>query len=317
MFASLLTLALAASSVTAAPVLQERKEAPDHWATNYLEDYMQYHTRYIALDCQKKHDDVKFFDDCCRPLTTSQKLEDRPSECRPAEDAIQSAAARIAKNAASNTASAALASATVSAAAGEQPGDDNAGAEFFAASTSVAAASEAAPSPTSTQEAPKPSPTEEKKEEEPKKEENQNQGGNAVKSFTAGKATHFTPWDGTGISFSQDPQPGNCGYKWSDYGGLGGNWVALKTSLYKAPGVDNEGRSAYCGKKVRLTSKANGASVEATILDSCPSCGDEGHIDVSPSVFNALQDVVKINLDNDDQPANDPGELEVDWEILA
>lgn len=302
MFASLLTVALAASSVTAAPLLQERKEAPEHWATNYLEDYMQYHTRYIALGCQNKHDDQGFFNACCRPMLASEKLEDaRESWCRPSEEATKSAAARIAGNAA-KTGSAAAVSATPAA---EQPADD-AGSEFF---NNDEPSSSAAPTSTST-EAPKPSPTEEKKEEEPKKEEpkQENQGGNALRTFSNGKATHFTPWDGTGKSFSEEPQLGHCGFSWGDYGGLEGRWVALKTSLY------NGGQ--YCGKKVRITTK-DGRSSEGTILDSCPSCSNEGHIDISPAMFNDLQGIVKINFDNDDQPANDPGELDVDWEILG
>lgn len=294
MFASLLTVALAASSVAAAP-LQARKAAPDHWSNSYLEDYLTYHTRYIALGCQNKHDDQGFFDACCRPLSAGQNLQDnRPDWCIPSDEATKSAVARIAANAAKTGGTVPAASATP-AAQQDQP-SDNSGAEYFDAGAS---------SSTST-EAPKPSPTEEKKQDN--NNNNQNQGGNVLRAFSNGKATHFTPWDGTGKSFSEEPQLGNCGMQWSDFGGISGKWVALKTSLY------NGGQ--YCGKTVKLTAK-NGATSYGTILDSCPSCSDEGHIDVSPAIFNDLQNIVKINFDNDDQPANDPGELEVSWEILG
>jgi expansin (peptidoglycan-binding protein) len=42
-----------------------------------------------------------------------------------------------------------------------------------------------------------------------------------------------------------------------------------------------------CGQGVRI--KANGRSVIATVVDSCPTCGPDD-IDLSPSVFAALAD---------------------------
>lgn len=40
---------------------------PQGWATGYLEGYDQYHTRYMALGCEGKHN-TTFFNDCCHPL---------------------------------------------------------------------------------------------------------------------------------------------------------------------------------------------------------------------------------------------------------
>ncbi|EKC99280.1 hypothetical protein A1Q2_06480 [Trichosporon asahii var. asahii CBS 8904] len=322
MYASLLTIALAASSVAAAP-LQARDYANKN---DNLEDYAQYHTRYLASSCPDKHNDqTGFFQDCCRPLKKGD-LEsvggdvekwyknNGKDRCWPGAEAIAAAEERVKKNDSKSSAvpSASSASAPAATSDAAQPGD-NAGAEYFDAGAS----SSAAPSSTST-EAPKPSPTEEAKKEEPKQEENKgNQGGGTVRT---GIATHFTPWDGTkqkmGGDAMDDPHCGS-GYTWDIYGGLQGNWVALESSLYKEPGVSSDGVSAYCGRTVRITSKTTGATVEAAILDSCPSCHKQGDIDVSPNVFNQLQNIVTIPFDSDEQPDNDPGELEVEWQILG
>lgn len=321
MFASLLTVALAASSVAAAP-LEARKPGLTYQngANDNLEPYEQYHARYRANDCKSKHD-TPFFNTCCRPLRVKDLNGQTPKEfyasqsddkkaCYPGDDAIAAAMGDIAKNAEKNgtPVPSASASSAAPAATSDAAQPDDAGAEYFA---------DAGASSTST-EAPKPSPTEEAKQEEPKQEENKNQGSGAVlKSYTGGKATHFTIWDGTPHAVgSGDFDLGNCGtgYEWDKYGDLQGNWVAIKKSLYDSNAVGHV--SGYCGKKVRLTSKLNGKTVVAAMLDSCPSCSNDQHIDVSPNVFNQLQDVVSIPFNSDDQPSNDPGEIEVDWEIL-
>lgn len=310
MFASLLTAALAASSVAAAPLQARAYNNPE---SSHLENYDVYHARYLALGCSQKHSDPAFFDACCHPLHADQSAEELYTKnngmCRPQNGSVEAASSSISSAAAQKTSpvpSAASASAPAATSDSVQPGDD-AGAQYFDAGAS----SSATPSSTST-EAPKPSPTEEQKQDD-----NKGQQGGETRT---GIATHFTPWDGTdkamGGSTMDDP---NCGadYTWDKYGGLQGNWVALETGLYRSAGVSSEGVSKYCGKKVRITSKKTGATVEATILDSCPSCNDDKHIDVSPNVFNQLQDVVSIPFNSDEQPDNDPGELEVEWQILG
>lgn len=319
MFASLLTVALAASSVAAAP-LEARKPGLTYQngANDNLEPYEQYHARYRANDCKSKHD-LPFFNTCCRPLRMKDLNGQTPKEfyanqsddkkaCYPGDDAIAAAMGDIAKNAEKNgtPVPSASASSAAPAATSDAAQPDDAGAEYFA---------DAGASSTST-EAPKPSPTEEAKQEEPKQEENKNQGsGTVLKSFTGGKATHFTPWDGV-ASFDSNAPPGHCGYDWQSVGGTSGHWVALKTDLYKSVGMNSEQVSVYCKKKVKITNKDTGAVSYAGIVDSCPSCSDDKHIDVSPSVFNDLQTIVTIPFDSDDQPSNDPGELNVDWEVL-
>lgn len=307
MIASLLTAALAASSVAAAPLQARAYNNPE---SSHLENYDVYHARYLALGCSQKHSDPAFFDACCHPLHADQSAEELYTKnngmCRPQNGSVEAASSSISSAAAQKTSPVPSASAPAATSDSVQPGDD-AGAQYFDAGAS----SSAAPSSTST-EAPKPSPTEEPKQEEQKQDDNKdqgNQGGNVIAPIGAGMATHFTPWDGTGKSFSEDPIKGACEFEWNDYGGLQGDWVALNSGLFD--------HKKYCGNKVRITSKANGATVIATVLDECPSCHTKEHIDVSPSVFNKLQNVVSIPFDSDEQPDNDPGELEVEWDILA
>jgi len=105
--ASLLSIALvAASSASAASLPRHRAiahraiaalearataTAPATWATGYLEDYDVYHLRYLALDCQDKHN-TTFFDQCCHPLLATENLKDnRPAQCTPTAAEISSA----------------------------------------------------------------------------------------------------------------------------------------------------------------------------------------------------------------------------------
>jgi len=52
-----------------------------------LEPYNTYHTRYIALDCQDKHN-TQFFTDCCHPLLATETLaNNRKPYCDPSNSA--------------------------------------------------------------------------------------------------------------------------------------------------------------------------------------------------------------------------------------
>jgi hypothetical protein len=77
--AAVAALALA-TSVAAAPVAAPAPAKA--WDEKKFEPYDVYHTRYLALKCQNKHD-TKFFDVCCAPLARGQALSTRPAECNP------------------------------------------------------------------------------------------------------------------------------------------------------------------------------------------------------------------------------------------
>jgi hypothetical protein len=69
-----------------------RKVKPATYAEGYLENYNDYHIRYLALDCQDKHG-TDFFDQCCHPMLATERLETaRPKQCHPSAAALSSAA---------------------------------------------------------------------------------------------------------------------------------------------------------------------------------------------------------------------------------
>lgn len=66
MFPVLPIVALCAAA-TVSGLVVPRVTAPVDYAVGYLEDYTVYHTRYVALGCQAKHN-TSFFNQCCHPM---------------------------------------------------------------------------------------------------------------------------------------------------------------------------------------------------------------------------------------------------------
>ena len=63
---SLAILALASIASSATALVIPRSSIPSTYGS-YLEPYHGYHIRYMALDCEDKHD-TSFFEDCCHPM---------------------------------------------------------------------------------------------------------------------------------------------------------------------------------------------------------------------------------------------------------
>lgn len=83
--ASSAVLALAVASVSAHSIHHVRRHhapraQPSGWALGYLEDYDVYHTRYIAIKCEDKHN-TTFFDMCCHPMLATETLEKNRAPC--------------------------------------------------------------------------------------------------------------------------------------------------------------------------------------------------------------------------------------------
>ncbi|KAG0151455.1 hypothetical protein CROQUDRAFT_36760 [Cronartium quercuum f. sp. fusiforme G11] len=56
---------------------------PQGWSTDTLEDYDQYHFRYLSVGCHKlTQENHQFFDRCCHPRLKSQNLEKIPVQCQ-------------------------------------------------------------------------------------------------------------------------------------------------------------------------------------------------------------------------------------------
>ncbi|PLW37181.1 hypothetical protein PCASD_11130 [Puccinia coronata f. sp. avenae] len=53
---------------------------PANWASASLEDYQQYHFRYLALGCHQRKGQT-FFDTCCHPRLKTENMKDIPLEC--------------------------------------------------------------------------------------------------------------------------------------------------------------------------------------------------------------------------------------------
>lgn len=93
------------------------------------------------------------------------------------------------------------------------------------------------------------------------------QGASLNKRSTSGRATFY------------DVGMGNCG--WQNSGSE--NVVALNTAQYGSTSQV----SSVCGKTITIN--YNGKKEQATIVDSCPTCG-YGDIDLSKSLFSSLTD---------------------------
>ncbi|WAR56158.1 hypothetical protein PtB15_7B3 [Puccinia triticina] len=89
-----------------------------------------------------------------------------------------------------------------------------------------------------------------------------------------------------------DPGLGACGQT----NGPGDFIVALNQAQYTA--------NKWCNKKIKIF--FGGKSTEATIVDECPGCPENG-LDMSPSLFEffASKDVGVFYMDEDDPPAKD------------
>ncbi|GAA5849762.1 hypothetical protein JCM5353_003565 [Sporobolomyces roseus] len=93
---------------------------------------------------------------------------------------------------------------------------------------------------------------------------------------------------GKGTWFQQGGNPGSCG-KWSN-----DNTPLVALNSPQVGAVGNK-----CGSYVNIKNKANGKTVRAIVLDTCPSCS-WGSLDLSLGAFKAIG-----NLDT--------GVLDISW----
>ncbi|KAJ7581463.1 hypothetical protein C8J56DRAFT_960111 [Mycena floridula] len=266
---SIVTLALAASASVSAITLPRGYRYIEDYET--LEDYTIYHTRYLALNCDSKHD-TSFFDQCCHPLLINDQLEtSRPAYCTPTRSAVSSA-------------SAAEPTSTVATPYdhGCEEWEDNGN-----SSSSIAPVAS----------------IHEDVDEECDQPDNSlstvhrasNTSTHIVDTdFAAKRASSIISDDDSEVEYAdfqvitggfatwytQDGTVGACGKKHKDSELV----VAMNAKLY-----GNMGKiSSICGRNVVITNLKNGKTVEALVADACPGCPNSASIDLSIATFEKI-----------------------------
>lgn len=307
-FTTLITLATAVLSVSAAPVSQSDKAAPSTYSQGFLEDYKTYHTRYLALNCHQQHN-TTFFDSCCRPLLSTESLSDRPANCTPSAEAVTSASAvanatatddasadvaaycsasssvaatatatdaavtdsATATDAATATATSAEATSSIVAEAQFAQGNRKGGRKGAASSTAAAAASTPAAESTSAT------------SEEAAYTPSSTSSAAAEATTSASSGGNSGTYSGYATYYEQGGNAGACGQVHSDSEHI----IAINSNGFWQ-NYNSGGPSEYCGRSVSITNTKNGKSVTATVADVCPTCEGSYSIDLSVGAFTSI-----------------------------
>jgi len=303
---SALLLAVASVQGLAVPY----KAPPPGWATDYLEPYMTYHTRYLELDCQGQHN-TAFFNTCCNPLLKDESLSALPAECTPSTSTLTS------------TASAASASASDDGDDGDDcdgdgdgddsdddgddgddDGDDgdcsedsqptssvpvNVGSQptLTTSSTTVKATTSTHVIPTSTS----------SKQATSTHSTSSTREATTTKTSTSATSTSTDGIQTGGVAtfFYQNGVAGACGTVHSDNDLI----AAIDQARY-----GNSGEvSALCGQQVEITNTQNGKTVTVTIADDCPTCENANSIDLSIGAFTEIA-------------TEEQGEVPITWKFV-
>ncbi|VDB83042.1 unnamed protein product [Peniophora sp. CBMAI 1063] len=330
-------LALVSSLVAAASTVQAgviphhhraltfaRSAVPEGWITDIMEPYDEYHTRYMALDCEDQHD-TAFFDLCCHPMKSNETLATaRDASCDPANastSVVLSATATVtssssaATNVASSdddedcddeddsgdddeedcdddgeTTSAVAATSTKAAATSKAAVTSKAAATTKAAATSKAAETTSAAAETTTSKAAASSakPTTSAAAKPTTTSEAQattTKKATSTKAASSAQATSTASSDDSGDFI----EGGKATFFYQE-GGTGscGNKNSDSTLLVAVQ--EDRMNSSLCGKKVEIINTANGKSVEATVQDTCPGCANANSLDLSVAAFDAIGD---------------------------
>lgn len=303
------TLALTAASSVSALVLP-RVPVPDQpagWATDYLEPYATYHTRYLAIGCQNQHN-TQFFTDCCHPLLATETLEDaRPAKCIPsADDASPSDTSDDSTDDSTDDSETEYnngdsAPPAANALSAVTPSGDNSDSGNGSGSHSGNHKGGNNNSPSSDNSDPAPAPSSDSSSDSSDSSNKNggkngggknsgntdggnsgNDGGNPVTDTVgdaAGAAGDLIT-GGFATFYEQGGVAGACGDFHSD-----SDFVAAMD--YRRYG-DVDAKSSLCGKTVHITNTNNGKSVDVTIVDACPTCDNENCIDLTPAAFNTI-----------------------------
>ncbi|KAF7976731.1 hypothetical protein HWV62_5919 [Athelia sp. TMB] len=283
-------LARAPTAIEVAP----RAEAsqPADWTSHHLEDYETYHIRYMALDCEDKHN-TTFWDACCHPRAASNTTA-LAAECTPSKAALASASARYGEDDCEETSSAPAPTPTETEECGGEetssvkptpkPTSSKASSTKKAATTKAAASPDAAggagalgAGPTTTA---KPSSS---------KAEPTSSKTSSTKTSAAAQPTGSVYSGGVATYFLQDGTAGACGAVHPD--------SALIAAIDQDRYGNSDAESSLCGKQVRVTNTSNKKTVVVTIADDCPTCKNANSIDLSKSAFTQIATIEEGEVD--------------------
>ncbi|KAI8444508.1 RlpA-like double-psi beta-barrel-protein domain-containing protein-containing protein, partial [Phakopsora pachyrhizi] len=234
------------------------KATPSNWSTNSLEDYDQYHFRFLSIGCHKKRDQEDFFKECCHPRQKNETLENIPADADYAAKAKADSDAALKAKADEETASKAAEAAkakTDADAALRAKADADAASKAKSEADVAKAQSESSSSNSDTS--------------------NSATASNALSSVLHAYGTNG---DSKGTFFYQGGAAGACGTVNSDSTPL----VALPTSMYEG--------GKHCGKSVMIKNTANGKTVQAKVMDMCPGCPTATSLDLSVGAYDQIGD---------------------------
>jgi len=246
---SIVAFALASLTASNALVIPRTSDVPSTYAQSFLEPYDVYHTRYLALDCEAKHN-TPFFDTCCHPLLATESWDDnRAAECSsstatPTDDCDEDESTAI-----------------VPAPTQATSPPNNVAPEPSAPAYSTTPAPKPSSSPESK---PSSSPAPKPATPSPQPSSPASSGGILGDLITGGIATFFF----------QNGVAGACGTVHQDTDFV----VALPTAAYE--------NGQNCGKKIQIIDPASGKTHTATVADECPTCENDSCVDLSHSLFN-------------------------------
>jgi rare lipoprotein A (peptidoglycan hydrolase) len=273
----IVSLALAAVSAVSGHVIRRHKK-PANWETEILQDYEVYHERYLEWDCHKQHN-TTFFDKCCHPLLKGEPMSVLENlGCKAPGDECDDDDHPSVPPSSTSPSSSQPAHADTTPSAPPSTSSKPANAALAKGNDSPPPSS--SPSPTT----PSPTPTPPKSSTPPPAQTSANGnggGGGGGGEVHTGEAT----W------YEQKGIHGNCGDVHQDSDMI----CALKTELYNG--------GSHCGKKVHITNPANGKSITVIVADSCPSCKNNDHIDLSTGAFDAIS-------------SRDLGDVPITWQFV-
>ncbi|KAI0807558.1 hypothetical protein C8Q74DRAFT_1213443 [Fomes fomentarius] len=297
---------------------------PDTYYEGYLEPYNTYHLRYLAIDCDEHHN-TTFFDRCCHPMLATETLQkNRDADCNPANRVTSSVIASATTHVLVPTSVAGgddddddcddddpTSSAAHSAAPTSTAGDDDdedcddegdepepsssaapsatpkaatstpkaATSTHNAATSTHSAAPVTSEAPTST-EAPVTTHTTSVKPQTTKSTTPTTSKSSSSSQPTSGSGDDGDFTGGHATFFYQGGQAGACGNVNPDSAYI----AALQTDRYGNLGA----KSSNCGRRIKLTNTNNGKSVEVTVADACPTCGNHNDLDLSEAAFKQI-----------------------------